>query len=37
MDSVEELGLAEEKLKLVWVVVSGAELAGTVFDMHLKG
>ena len=37
MDTLEKLGLGEEKLKLVRVVVSVAELAGTVFDMPLKG
>ena len=37
MDTLEKLGLGEDKLKLVRVVVNVAELAGTVFDMHLKG
>lgn len=37
MDTLEKLGLGEDELKLVRVVVNVAELAGTVFDMHLKG
>ena len=37
METLEKLGLGEDKLKLVRVVVNVAELAGTVFDIHLKG
>ena len=37
METLEKLGLGEDKLKLIRVIVNVAELAGTVLDMHLKG
>ena len=36
MDTLEKLGLGENKLKVVRVVANVAELAGTVFNIHLK-
>ena len=37
METLEKLGLSEDKLKIVRVVVNVAELAGTVFNIHLEG
>ena len=37
MRTLGKLGLGEEKLDILRVVLDVAELAGTVFDVHLKG
>ena len=37
METFEKLGLGEEKLKILRVVVHVAELAATVSNIHIKG
>ena len=37
METLEKLGLSEDKLKIVRVVVNVAELARTVFNIYLEG